>query len=61
MLSLLENNKDEDICIYVITTKLEEENKKELERIVALYNKTIKFSNNSEIIPKNIKDILYKG
>jgi len=61
MLSLLENNKDEDICIYVITTKLEEENKKELERIVALYNKTIKFSNNSEIIPKKIKDILYKG
>lgn len=60
ILSLLENNKDEDIHIYVITTKLEDENKKELERIVTSYNKTIKFSTNSEIIPKNIKDILYK-
>lgn len=62
ILSLLENNKNENICIYIITTKLEEENKKELERIVSLQsNKTIKFSTNKEIIPKDIKDILYKG
>lgn len=59
--SLLENNKDEDIHIYVITTKLEEENKKELERIVNLYGKNIKFSSNKEIIPQNINDIVYKS
>lgn len=61
LLSLLENNKEEDLHIYIITTKLEEDNKKELERIVASYNKTIKFSTNVEVIPKNINDILYKG
>jgi lipopolysaccharide biosynthesis glycosyltransferase len=59
-MSLLENNKDEDIFIYIITTKLEEENKKELERIVSLYNKNIKFSTNNEIIPSNIRSIISK-
>lgn len=59
--SLLENNKDEDIHIYVITTNLEYENKKELERIVNLFWKKIFFSKNTEIIPKKIVNQLPKN
>ena len=61
ILSLLENNINEKINIYIITTKLEKSNKKEIERIVWQYNAHVYFSSNDKVIPDKIEKIIYKN
>lgn len=56
ILSLLETNKNHKIKIFIISSYLSEENKKELKRIVTLYNQEIEFIVLNDIIPKDIKD-----
>ena len=58
ILSLLENNKEENVHIYILSQYIEESNKKELIRIVNEYWKKIDFSE-WEIIPERFKKILY--
>ena len=57
ILSLLENNKDENIHIYILSKYIEESNKKELIRIVEKYWKKISFSE-WEITPEKFKSVL---
>lgn len=58
ILSLLENNKEENVHIYILSQYIEESNKQELIRIVEKYWKKISFSE-WEIIPEKFKKVLY--
>ena len=61
ILSLLENNKDENVHIYVLSKYIEQSNKAELIRIVKSFWKKIYFSSDlgfDNIIPEKFKDIL---
>ena len=58
ILSLLENNKNENVHIYIMSKYIEESNKDELIRIVNKYWKKISFSE-WEIIPERFLEILY--
>ena len=58
ILSLLENNKGENIHIYILSKYIEESNKNELIRIVKSYWKEISFSE-WDIVPDKYRKILY--
>ena len=57
ILSLLENNKEENVHIYILSQYIEESNKKELIRIVNEYWKKISFSE-WEIVPEKFVSVL---
>lgn len=58
IISLLENNKNEDIHIYILSRYIEKSNKQELIRIVNNFWKKITFSWIDDIIPPEFKSII---
>lgn len=58
LLSLLETNNGNLLHIYILSSFLSDENKKEIERIVLKYNQSVSFFISQKIIPNNIKKII---
>lgn len=62
LFSLLETNKRHKIKIYIMTSKLSQENINELKRIVSLYNQKIEFIIDENILSKDLKEsIIFNG
>ena len=59
ILSLLDNNKNEDVQIYILSKYIEESNKKDLIRIVESFWKKIFFSDEKcDIVPEKFENVL---
>ncbi len=58
ILSLLETNKKNHIKIFIISSKISDDNISELKRIVNLYNQEIEFIISENIIPDDLKNVM---